>query len=224
MDADERVQTLRVVLADDAALIREGVARLLTGAGMEIVGQAADAAGLLAAVDREGPDVAIVDIRMPPTWTQEGLEAARRIRSEHPSTSVLLLSTYVEAEDAVDLLSASTGGVGYLLKDSVSDVDEFVAAVRRVAGGGSAIDVALVAELFSRRRRVDPLAELTPREREVLALMAQGRSNAGIATELTVTEGTVEKYVKTILSKLELQTDQLDHRRVLAVLTYLNAQ
>lgn len=218
------MQSLRVVLADDAVLVREGVARLLTGAGMEIVGQAGDASELLAAVDRASPDVAIVDIRMPPSWTHEGLDAARRIRAEHPSTSVLLLSTYVEAEDAMDLLASSPGGVGYLLKDRVSDVEEFVAAVRRVARGGSAIDASLVAELFSRRRRIDPLAELTPREREVLTLMAEGRSNAGIATELTVTEGAVEKYVKTILSKLEIQADHFDHRRVLAVLTYLNAQ
>jgi len=188
------------------------------------VGQAGEAVGLLAVVDRERPDVAIVDIRMPPTWTLEGLEAARRIRDAHPSTSVLLLSTYVEAEDAVDLLSSSAGGVGYLLKDSVSNVEEFVAAVRRVAGGGSTIDPSLVAELFSRQRRADPLAELTPREREVLVLMAQGRSNAGIASELFVTEGAVEKYVKNVLAKLEIQPDQLDHRRVLAVLTYLDTR
>ena len=189
MDAGEHVNPLRVVLADDAVLVREGVARLLAAAGMEIVGQAGDAVGLLAAVDRERPDVAIVDIRMPPTWTLEGLEAARRIRDEHPSTSVLLLSTYVEAEDAMDLLSSSAGGVGYLLKDSVSNVEEFVAAVRRVAGGGSTIDPSLVAELFSRQRRADPLAELTAREREVLVLMAQGRSNAGIATRALCDRG-----------------------------------
>jgi DNA-binding NarL/FixJ family response regulator len=222
MDAAQQGDPLRVVLADDAVLVREGVARLLTAAGMEIVGQAADEIGLLAAVGRERPDVAIVDIRMPPTWTLEGLHAARRIRDEHPSTSVLLLSTYVEAEDAMDLLSSSAGGVGYLLKDRVSNVDEFVMAVRRVAGGGSTIDPSLVAELFSRQRRTDPLADLTPREHEVLVLMAQGRSNAGIATELWVTEGAVEKYVKNVLAKLEIQPDQLDHRRVLAVLTYLD--
>jgi DNA-binding NarL/FixJ family response regulator len=222
MDAGAQVHPLRVVLADDAVLVREGVARLLATAGMDIVGQAGDAVGLLAVVERERPDIAIVDIRMPPTWTLEGLEAARRIRDEHPSTSVLLLSTYVEAEDAMDLLSSSAGGVGYLLKDSVSNVDEFVAAVRRVAGGGSTIDSSLVAELFSRHRRTDPLAELTPREREVLVLMAQGRSNAGIASELFVTEGAVEKYVKNVLAKLEIQPDQLDHRRVLAVLKYLD--
>ena len=224
MDAGAQVHPLRVVLADDAVLVREGVARLLAAAGMDIVGQAGDAVGLLAVVDRERPDIAIVDIRMPPTWTLEGLEAARRIRDSHPSTSVLLLSTYVEADDAMDLLASSAGGVGYLLKDSVSNVGEFVAEVRRVAGGGSTIDPSLVTELFSRRRRADPLAELTQREREVLVLMAQGRSNAGIASELFVTEGAVEKYVKNVLAKLEIQPDQLDHRRVLAVLKYLDTR
>ena len=224
MDAGAELHPLRVVLADDAVLVREGVARLLAAAGMEIVGQARDAVGLLAVVDRERPDIAIVDIRMPPTWTLEGLEAARRIRDSHPSTSVLLLSTYVEADDAMDLLASSAGGVGYLLKDSVSNVGEFVTEVRRVAAGGSTIDPSLVTELFSRRRRADPLAELTPREREVLVLMAQGRSNAGIASELFVTEGAVEKYVKNVLAKLEIQPDQLDHRRVLAVLKYLDTR
>ena len=162
---------------------------------------------------------------MPPTWTLEGLEGARRIRETYASTSVLLLSTYVEAEDAMDLLSASTGGVGYLLKDRVSRTStSSSAAVRLVAGGGSTIDPSLVAELFSRQRRADPLAELTPREREVLVLIAQGRSNAGIASELWVTEGAVEKYVKSVLAKLEIQPDQLDHRRVLAVLKYLDTR
>jgi DNA-binding NarL/FixJ family response regulator len=222
MDGGAHVDPLRVVLADDAVLVREGVARLLTAAGMEIVGQTRDAAGLLAIVNGERPDVAIVDIRMPPTFTLEGLQAARRIRADQPSTSVLLLSTYAVAEDAMELLSVSAGGVGYLLKDSVSNVEEFVTAIRRVAAGGSTIDPSLVAELFSRQRRADPLAELTPREREVLALMAQGRSNAGIARELWVTEGAVEKYVRNILAKLEIQPDQLAHRRVLAVLTYLD--
>ena len=222
MDEGAQVDPLRVVLADDAVVVREGIARLLAAAGMEIVGQTRDAVGLLAIVNAERPDVAIVDIRMPPTWTLEGLQAARRIRAEHPSTSVLLLSTYVVAEDAMDLLSSSAGGVGYLLKDSVSNVEEFVTAVRRVAAGGSTIDPSLVAELFSRQRRADPLAELTPREREVLALMAQGRSNAGIARECWVTEGAVEKYVKNVLAKLEIEPDHLDHRRVLAVLKYLD--
>jgi serine/threonine-protein kinase PknK len=189
---------------------------------MEIVGQTRDAVGLMAIVNQERPDVVITDIRMPPTFALEGLEAARRIRTEYPSTSVLLLSTYVVAEDAMDLLSSSAGSVGYLLKDNVSNVEEFVATVRRVAAGGSTIDPSLVAELFSRQRREDPLARLTPREREVLELMAQGRSNAGIARELWVTEGAVEKYVKSTLGKLEIQPDRHDHRRVIAVLTYLD--
>lgn len=217
-------QKLRVVVADDAVLVREGVTRVLEAAGMQVVGQADDEPGLLEAVTRHDPDLAIVDIRMPPTRTTEGLDAARRIRAEHPATSVVLLSTYAETEDAMDLLASCDGGVGYLLKDSVADAAEFVAAVRRVAAGGSAIDPALVAELFGRHRRVGHLAELTPREREVLELMAEGRSNAGIAGELVVTEGAVEKYVKNVLSKLEIPTDQLGHRRVLAVLTYLDAQ
>jgi len=222
MDADAPVDPLRVVLADDAVLVREGIARLLAAAGMEVVGQTREAVGLLAIVNAERPDVAIVDIRMPPTFTLEGLEAACRIRAEHASTSVLLLSTYVVAEDAMDLLSSAAGGVGYLLKDSVSNVDEFLTAVRRVAAGESTIDPSIVGELLGRRRRADPLAELTPRERDVLALMAQGRSNAGMAGELWVTEGAVEKYVKNILAKLEIQPDERDHRRVLAVLTYLD--
>jgi DNA-binding NarL/FixJ family response regulator len=222
MEAETRANPLRVALADDSALIREGVARLLAGAGMEIVGQTRDAVGLMAIVNQERPDVVITDIRMPPTFALEGLEAARRIRTEYPSTSVLLLSTYVVAEDAMDLLSSSAGSVGYLLKDNVSNVEEFVATVRRVAAGGSTIDPSLVAELFSRQRREDPLARLTPREREVLELMAQGRSNAGIARELWVTEGAVEKYVKSTLGKLEIQPDRHDHRRVIAVLTYLD--
>jgi DNA-binding NarL/FixJ family response regulator len=222
MDADARANPLRVALADDSALIREGVARLLAGAGMEIVGQTRDAVGLLAIVNQERPDVAITDIRMPPNFALEGLEAARRIRTEYPSTSVLLLSTYVVAEDAMDLLSSSAGSVGYLLKDNVSNVEEFVATVRRVAAGGSTIDPSLVAELFSRQRREDPLARLTPREREVLELMAQGRSNAGIARELWVTEGAVEKYVKSTLGKLEIRPNHHDHRRVIAVLRYLD--
>ncbi|HEU4672834.1 MAG TPA: response regulator transcription factor [Candidatus Limnocylindrales bacterium] len=209
------------MLADDSALIREGVARLLGAAGMEVVAETHDTVGLLAAVQREHPDVAIVDIRMPPTFALEGLEAAHRIRANQPSTAVLLLSTYVVVEDAMDLLSSSSGGVGYLLKDNVSNADEFVAAVRRVAAGGTAIDSSLVTELFSRQRRLDPLAQLTPRERDVLALMAQGRSNAGIAGELWVTEGSVEKYVKSVLGKLGIEPDHHDHRRVLAVLTYL---
>lgn len=215
---------LRVVLADDAVIVREGVARLLGAAGMKVVAQAGDLDGLLTAVARHTPDVAVVDIRMPPTRTREGLDAARRIRDRHPTVAVLLLSSYLEVDDAIDLLSLSSGGIGYLLKDSVTDAAEFVTAVRRVAAGGSAVDPALVTELVGRQRHSDPLGTLTPREREVLALMAHGRSNAGIARELWVTEGSVEKYVKSILRKLQIPPDTADHRRVLAVLAYLDAQ
>lgn len=210
-----------MVLADDAALVREGIARLLTGAGVDVVAQAGDATSLLAAVDAHRPDVAVIDIRMPPTRSREGLDAALQIRRTHRGVAALLLSSFIEVDDAMDLLSLPSGGVGYLLKDSVTDVAEFVAAVRRVASGGSVVDPALVAELVGRARREDPLAGLTPREREVLELMANGRSNGGIARALWVTEGTVEKYVKSIFSKLDIPPDADAHRRVLAVLAYL---
>ncbi len=213
-----------VVLADDAVIVREGVARILSDAGMEVVAQAGNAEELLLAVARLRPSIAVVDIRMPPTLTREGLDAARTIRDEFPSVAVLLLSSYIEVQDAIDLLASPTGGVGYLLKESAADVSEFVASVRAVARGGSAIDPALVSELLGRRRRGDPLAELTPREREVIALMAHGKSNAGIARELWITEGAVEKYVKSILSKLEIGADAEVHRRVRAVLAYLDGR
>lgn len=220
-DGSERV---RVVLADDSVLVREGVARLLTTAGIEVVAQAGDVRSLMTALDAHHPDVAIVDIRMPPTKTREGLDAARDIQQSHPDVGVLLLSSYMEVDDAMDLLSMSEGSLGYLLKDSVTDVDEFVAAVRRVAAGGSTVDPALVAELVGRQRRRDPLETLTPRERDVLELMAHGRSNAGIARELWVTEGSVEKYIKSILQKLDIPPDAEANRRVVAVLAYLNSQ
>lgn len=215
---------IRVVLADDSVLVREGVARLLSSAGIEVVAQAGEVRGLISAVEDHRPDVAIVDIRMPPTKTREGIEAARRIQESYPNVAVLLLSSYMEVDDAVDLLGLSSGSVGYLLKDSVTDVDEFVAAVRRVASGGSAVDPALVAELVGRQRRRDPLEALTPREREVLEHMAHGRSNAGIARELWVSEGAVEKYVRSILQKLDIPPDAEANRRVVAVLTFLNQQ
>ena len=212
---------LRVVLAEDSVLLREGIARLLTDAGFEIVGQTATADDLLLKVRSYAPDIVITDIRMPPTQTDEGLRAAQEIRASHPGVSVLVLSQYVEPSYAMDLLAESAEGVGYLLKDRVADVDEFVAAVRRVAEGGSALDPALVTQLVGRRRRQDPLDELTPREREVLGLMAEGRSNQGIAHLLVVTERAVEKHVTSIFSKLRLPPATDDHRRVLAVLAFL---
>lgn len=215
---------VRVVLADDSVLVREGIARLLTSAGIEVVAQAGDVRGLMAALHAHHPDVAIVDIRMPPTKTREGLDAAREIQQSFPDVGVLLLSSYMEVDDAMDLLSMSEGSLGYLLKDSVTDVDEFVVAVRRVAAGGSTVDPTLVSELVGRHRRRDPLETLTPRERDVLELMAHGRSNAGIARELWVTEGAVEKYIKSILQKLDIPPDAEANRRVVAVLTYLNGQ
>jgi DNA-binding NarL/FixJ family response regulator/class 3 adenylate cyclase len=212
---------LRVVLAEDSVLLREGIARLLTDAGFQIVGQSANADDLLLKVRSYSPDVVITDIRMPPTQTDEGLRAAQEIRSAYPGVGVLVLSQYVEPTYAMELLAESAEGVGYLLKDRVADVDEFVAAVRRVAEGGSALDPTLVTQLVGRRRREDPLDALTPREREVLELMAEGRSNQGIAQRLVVTERAVEKHVTSIFNKLRLPPASDDHRRVLAVLAFL---
>ena len=212
---------MRVVVAEDSTLLREGLARLLSDAGLEVVGRCADAADLLLKVNSYEPDVAVVDIRMPPTHTDEGLRAALEIRSRHPGTGVLVLSQYVEEAYALELLSQSTESTGYLLKDRVADVDSFTDAVRRVASGGSALDPEVVALLLGRRRREDPLQSITPREREVLGLMAEGRSNAAIAEALVVTERAVEKHVTSIFSKLDLPRAVDDHRRVLAVLAYL---
>jgi DNA-binding NarL/FixJ family response regulator len=214
---------MRVVLADDSLLLREGVARLLEDAGFEVVAQAGDAEDLLRKVGAHKPDLAIVDVRMPPTHTDEGLKAAVDIRERFPSTGVLVLSQYVEESYALELLSENAEGVGYLLKDRVADLDRFVDAVRRVGDGGSALDPEVVSRLLGRRRREDPLADISPREKEVLALMAEGRSNHAIATELVVTERAVEKHVTSIFSKLDLPPTADDHRRVLAVLTYLRA-
>jgi len=216
------VAGLRVVLAEDDVLLREGLASLLERSGLRVVGQAGDGVQLLALVRDTAPDLVVVDIRMPPTGTTEGLEAARVIRQELPGTAVLVLSAHVEVEHAMELL-ASGGGIGYLLKSRVSDVEEFLDTVGRVAKGGSVVDPALVTELVSAQRHSDPLAVLSSREREVLALMAEGRSNAGIARRLWVTEGTVEKHVRSILAKLTLPEAEDDHRRVLAVLTFLDA-
>jgi DNA-binding NarL/FixJ family response regulator len=212
---------LRVVIAEDSVLLREGVASLLHEAGFHIVGQAGDAEELLLKVRSYSPDVAIVDIRMPPTHTDEGLRAAQLIREQHPEVGVLVLSQYVESGYALELLQGNADGVGYLLKDRVSNVKEFAAAVKRVAEGGSALDPEVVARLVGRRRGDDPLSQLTPREREVLELMAEGRSNQAIAERLFVTLRAVEKHVTSIFGKLRLPADQQDHRRVLAVLTYL---
>ena len=214
---------MRVVIADDSVLLREGIARLLADAGFEVVGQSGTADDLLLKVRSYTPDVAIVDIRMPPAHTDEGLRAAQEIRANYPSVGVLVLSQYVESAYAMELLAESAEGVGYLLKDRVSDVTEFAAAVRRVAEGGSALDPAIVSQLVGRRRRDDPIEELTPREREVLALMAEGRSNSGIAGRLVVTERAVEKHVTSIFGKLRLPAASEDHRRVLAVLAFLRS-
>ena len=212
---------LRVVLADDSVLLREGIARLLEDVGFDVVGQAGTADELMLKVRSYTPDVAIVDIRMPPTHTDEGLQAAREIREKHASTGVLVLSQYVEAGYALELLQDSAEGIGYLLKDRVSDVNEFAAAVRRVAEGGSALDPTVVSQLVGRRRGDDPLADLSPREREVLELMAEGLSNAAIAARIVVTERAVEKHVTNIFQKLRLPNAPETHRRVLAVLAFL---
>jgi DNA-binding NarL/FixJ family response regulator len=214
---------LRVVLADDDVLLREGVASLLERSGFDVVGQAGDGVELLALAREKAPEVVVVDVRMPPTHTVEGLQAARVIREELPEIAVLVLSAHAELEHATELL-ATGRGIGYLLKSRVTDVTDFVETLERVARGGSVVDPALVAELVSARRRNDPLAALSAREREVLALMAEGRSNAGIARRLWVTEGTVEKHVRSILGKLSLPETDDDHRRVLAVITFLEAR
>jgi DNA-binding NarL/FixJ family response regulator len=210
----------RVVLAEDDVLLREGLASLLDRAGFQVAGQADDAAQLLALVRDQAPELVVVDIRMPPTHTTEGLEAARVIRQELPETAILVLSAHVEVEHAMELL-ASGRRIGYLLKSRVTDVEEFIDTLQRIANGASVVDPALVAELVAVRRHHDPLAVLSAREREVLALMAEGRSNAGVARRLWVTEGTVEKHVRSILTKLNLPETDDDHRRILAVLTYL---
>ncbi len=214
---------LRVVLADDSLLLREGVARLLGEAGFEVVAQAGDAEDLMRKVKAHKPDVAVVDVKMPPTHTDEGVRAAREIRAAFPDMGVLVLSQYIEESYAIDLLSEGAEGVGYLLKDRVADLDRFSDAVRRVAEGGSALDPEVVSQMLGRRRRDDPLSAITPREREVLEQMAEGRSNGAIAETLVVTERAVEKHVTSIFSKLGLIPAAEDHRRVLAVLTYLRS-
>src|SRR6476619_8026950 len=213
-------ETIRVVIAEDSVLLREGLARLLEESGFEVAGQAGDAEDLLRKVGSHKPDVAVIDVRMPPTHTDEGLRAAHRIRAEHPDTAVLVLSQYVEEAYALELLSESTERTGYLLKDRVSDVDAFLDAVRRVAGGGSALDPEIVARMLGRRSD-RPLNRLSTRERDVLAAMAEGKSNQGIAEALVVTQATVEKHVTRIFQKLGLGPNATEHRRVRAVLAYL---
>jgi DNA-binding NarL/FixJ family response regulator len=213
----------RIVIADDDVLLREGLASLLASSRYDVVGQAGDATELLALVRRHRPDAVIVDIRMPPGHATEGLVAARAIREEFPETAILVLSAHVEVDDAMELL-ASGDAVGYLLKSRVTDVTEFVDSFERILHGGSVVDPGLVQELVHARRRDDPLEELTKREREVLALMAEGSSNAGIGRRLWVTEGTVEKHVHSILSKLQIEESPDDHRRVRAVISFLEAR
>jgi DNA-binding NarL/FixJ family response regulator len=214
---------MRVVIAEDQLLFRKGLSRLLEEAGFDVVAQAGDAIDLRRKVSAHRPDVAVVDIQMPPTNTDDGLRAAMQIRAEHPHTKVLVLSQYIEERYAVDLIGDCAEGVGYLLKDRVGDLDAFADAVRRVGEGGSVLDPEVVGQMLGRRRRSDPLDELSPREREVIELMAQGRSNSGIAEQLVITESAVEKHVTSIFGKLDLTPAAEDHRRVLAVLTYLRS-
>jgi DNA-binding NarL/FixJ family response regulator len=214
---------VRVVIGEDQALLREGIVRLLEEAGFEVVAQAGDAVDLRRKVGAHKPDVAVVDIQMPPTRTDDGLRAAIHIRCAHPRTRVLVLSQYIEESYAIDLIGECAEGVGYLLKDRVGDLDEFAEAVRRVGEGGSVLDPEVVTRMLSRRRREDPVDDLSPRERDVLELMAQGRSNHGIAEKLVITESAVEKHVTAIFEKLNLERDFEGHRRVLAVLTFLRS-
>jgi DNA-binding NarL/FixJ family response regulator len=212
---------LRVVIAEDLVLLREGISSLLADAGHEVVAAVADGDELVAAVAERKPDLAIIDVRLPPTQTDEGVRAAVEVRRRDPQTAILILSQYVEERYASELLSGGSRGVGYLLKDRIGDVGEFLAAMRRVATGGTAIDPEVVSQLLARRRRGDVLDELTPREREVLALMAEGHTNSAIAERLVVTNGAVEKHVGNVFMKLGLPQTEQQHRRVLAVLTYL---
>src|SRR5437764_3800703 len=220
---DTRGMPTRAVLADDDVLLREGLASLLDRSGFEVVGQAGDSVELLALVRATKPDLAIVDIRMPPTHSTEGLDAARVIRQELPDTAIIVLSAHVEVDEAMELLA---GGhrLGYLLKSRVTDVAEFIDTVERITGGASVVDPSLVQDLVLARRRRDPLDVLSPREREVLTLMAEGASNAGVARRIFVSEGTIEKHVRSILMKLDLPESETDHRRVLAVLRFLEAR
>ncbi len=222
MSAMREASDVRVVIADDSVLLREGLARLLEDSGFEVAGQAGNAEDLLRKVRAHRPDVAVTDIRMPPTQTDEGLQAAQAIRAEMPDVGVLVLSQHIDEGYAFELLQGSAEGVGYLLKDRVTDIEGFTDALRRVGGGGSVLDPEVVAQLLGRRKTDDPLDRLTPREREVLALMAEGHANSGIARKLVVTERAIEKHVTSIFTKLGLSATEEGHRRVLAVITYLD--
>jgi len=215
---------VRIVIAEDSALLRDGLTRMLTDHGHEVVGAIDDAVGLVQLVERENAELVVLDVRMPPTHTDEGIRAALELRSQWPQLPIIVLSQYVEENYASELLAGDLGGIGYVLKDRVTDVGQFVATVERVAVGGTAIDPEVVAQLLARTRRQQPVAELTPREREVLSLMAEGRSNTAIAEDLVITQRAVEKHVKNIFQKLRLAPVDTDHRRVLAVLRYLEAR
>ncbi|WP_028057518.1 response regulator transcription factor [Candidatus Solirubrobacter pratensis] len=214
---------MRVVIAEDLTLLREGLAALLSECGHEVVASVGDGDALVAAIEEHCPDIALIDVRMPPTQTDEGVRAAVEVRRSHPETGILILSQYVEDRYAADLLEGGARGVGYLLKDRIADVDQFLAAIERVAGGGTVIDPEVIAQLLVRQQRENPLDRLTPRETEVLALMAQGHTNASIVERLHISHSAVEKHVRKVFAKLSLSHDDQHHRRVLAVLTYLGA-
>jgi DNA-binding NarL/FixJ family response regulator len=215
---------VRVVIAEDSVLLRDGLARMLNDHGHEVVGSVDDAVGLVQIVEAESPDLVVLDVRMPPTHTDEGIRAALELRARWPELALLVLSQYVEENYASELLSGDLAGIGYVLKDRVTDVGQFLETVDRIAEGGTAIDPEVVSQLLARTRRQEPLSDLSPREREVLGLMAEGRTNAAIASELVITQRAVEKHVKSIFQKLRLPPAQTDHRRVLAVLRYLEAR
>lgn len=227
---DETVQlettqpATRVVLAEDSVLLRDGIVRLLTSAGFDVAAACPDADSFIEAVDEHRPDLVVVDVRMPPTFTAEGIVAALAVRDKHPETAVMVLSQYVEEQYATELVAARSKGVGYLLKDRVADTSDFIAALRDVAGGGTVLDPEVVTQLLTRARHADPLAALTPRERDVLDLMAQGRTNSAIGKQLYVSDGAVEKHVTSIFTKLDLPPAEGDHRRVLAVLRWLDQE
>jgi DNA-binding NarL/FixJ family response regulator len=215
---------VRVVIAEDSVLLRDGLARMLTAHGHEVVGSVDDAVGLVRLVEEESPELAVLDVRMPPTHTDEGIRAALELRARWPELAVLVLSQYVEENYATELLSGDLSGIAYVLKDRVTDVGQFLETVERIAAGGTAIDPEVVSQLLARTRRREPLNDLSPREREVLGLMAEGRTNAAIAAQLVITERAVEKHVKSIFQKLRLPPAETNHRRVLAVLRYLDAR
>ena len=227
---DETVQlettqpATRVVLAEDSVLLRDGIVRLLTSAGFDVAAACPDADSFIEALDEHRPDLVVVDVRMPPTFTSEGIVAALAVRDKHPETAVMVLSQYVEEQYATELVAARSKGVGYLLKDRVADTSDFIAALRDVAGGGTVLDPEVVTQLLTRARHADPLAALTPRERDVLDLMAQGRTNSAIGKQLYVSDGAVEKHVTSIFTKLDLPPAEGDHRRVLAVLRWLDQE